>query len=120
MIQSRGHIDYRRTDNLFLSSGASKGTSNIMVKGDNEGTDEEGDASEEKRFANVNKDPDMRFRTYEPLPYMTNIDLSIEDGLELSRLSHKTHVHASVYHDIRVLEVGIEYPNKYFFLAALK
>ncbi|KAH1073510.1 hypothetical protein J1N35_025838 [Gossypium stocksii] len=44
----------------------------------------------------------------------------VEGGLELSQLSHRTPGHASTIHDVQVLEVGMEYPNKDAFLIALK
>lgn len=37
--------------------------------------------------------PNPRFRAYEPPPYMTNIDLSVEGGLEFQQLPHKTPGH---------------------------
>ncbi|KAH1032110.1 hypothetical protein J1N35_044284 [Gossypium stocksii] len=41
-------------------------------------------------------DLDTRFKAYEPLPDMTNIDLSGEGGLEFSQLSYRTSGHASI------------------------
>ncbi|MBA0608989.1 hypothetical protein Godav_021130 [Gossypium davidsonii] len=137
-----GHIGNRRTNDLILSTKAEKGTSNTMLKGDNEGTNEKGDASEEEETIDVNEgeelepepirhhgqdglevalffepdliiiepkpynfdddattyapDPDARFIVYELLPYMTNIDLSTEGGLEFSQLPHRTPGHNGV------------------------
>ncbi|KAK5811336.1 hypothetical protein PVK06_026665 [Gossypium arboreum] len=65
-------------------------------------------------------DLDTQFRAYESQPNITNIDLSIKGGFEFSWLSHRIPSHASTYRDVRVLEVGIEYPKKDVFLFALK
>ncbi|KAK5803255.1 hypothetical protein PVK06_030898 [Gossypium arboreum] len=42
------HMDFKKTNNLFLSIGAGEGTSNTVFKDDNEGADEEEDVNEEK------------------------------------------------------------------------
>ncbi|KAK5802984.1 hypothetical protein PVK06_030621 [Gossypium arboreum] len=128
-----GHMGYRRTDDLLLSTGADKGTPNNVLEGDNKGTNEEGDASEEEGVADANEEDelkpepisqrsldDARFRAYEPLPLMKNINLSIVDCLEFSWIPYKTFGHAITYHDVGVLEVGMKYPNKDAFLGALK
>ncbi|KAH1114757.1 hypothetical protein J1N35_008135 [Gossypium stocksii] len=52
---SVGHLGNKRTNDLLLSTGADKGTSNTMLEGDNEGTNKEGDASEEKGTIDANK-----------------------------------------------------------------
>ncbi|KAH1039172.1 hypothetical protein J1N35_040915 [Gossypium stocksii] len=57
---------------------------------------------------------------YEPSLHMTNLDLSVEGNLKFSRLPHRTLNHASTVRDVRVLEVGMEYPNNDIFLATLK
>lgn len=54
------------------------------------------------------------------MPHKTNIDLSVESGLEFPRLPHKRLDHAIENHDVKVLEPRIEYLNKDAFLAALK
>ncbi|KAH1048062.1 hypothetical protein J1N35_038846 [Gossypium stocksii] len=51
---------------------------------------------------------------------MTNTNLFIDGGLEFSKLPHKTPYYASSSLDVRILEVGIEYPNKDVFLTVLK
>lgn len=48
-------MGYKRTDDLLLSMGANEGTSNIVLKGNNEGADEEGDAGEGKGAAKQTK-----------------------------------------------------------------
>lgn len=40
-------MGYRRTDNLLLSTGTGEGVLNPLLEGDNDGADEEEDASED-------------------------------------------------------------------------
>ncbi|KAK5825709.1 hypothetical protein PVK06_020568 [Gossypium arboreum] len=84
------------------------------------GADEAGTLGSNDDALDDASDPNMGFKVYEPLPNMTNIDQSIEGGLEFSRLQHRTPGHASTYRDLQVLEVRTEYPNKNVFLTAMK
>ncbi|KAH1083373.1 hypothetical protein J1N35_023134 [Gossypium stocksii] len=51
---------YRRTDDL-RSTVANEGTSNIVLEGDNEGPNEEGDAREEEGVDDTNKGNELEF-----------------------------------------------------------
>ncbi|KAH1056170.1 hypothetical protein J1N35_034235 [Gossypium stocksii] len=108
-IQYSGrHMGYMITDDLLLSTRVSNVTMELdYCEFDNDSLDNA-------------PNPNMGYRAYEPLPNMTNIDQSIEGGLEFLRLPHKTPGHANTYRDVRVLEVGTEYPNKDVFLVVLK
>ncbi|KAK5771408.1 hypothetical protein PVK06_047611 [Gossypium arboreum] len=101
------HLGYRRTDDLLPIIRSDEDTLNALVDDDNEGTD-------------LEKDLDPQFRAYEPLPHMTNINLSAKGGLEFRQLPHRALGHASSSSDVQVLEIGMEYPNKDAFLTSLK
>ncbi|PPR91674.1 hypothetical protein GOBAR_AA29010 [Gossypium barbadense] len=89
---SSGHMGDRRITDLLLLTRADEGTSNTVLEGDNEGTDEKVDVGEEERVVEPKRyecdddtsdnalNPDAGFRVYELLPHMTNIDLSTNGG----------------------------------------
>ncbi|KAH1107298.1 hypothetical protein J1N35_011066 [Gossypium stocksii] len=52
---SSRHMDYRRIDNILLSTRVDEGMSNTVLEGDNKSADEEGDTGEEKGDANANE-----------------------------------------------------------------
>lgn len=52
-------MSYKRTDDLLFLTGIDKGMSNIMLEGDNEGEEENGESSREERVANANKREDL-------------------------------------------------------------
>ncbi|KAK5772431.1 hypothetical protein PVK06_048720 [Gossypium arboreum] len=61
----------------------------------------------------------LRFKAYEPLPYITKHRPLHRGWFRLSQLLHKTPDHESSLLDVRVLKFGMEYHNKDIFLTAL-
>lgn len=84
----------------------------VLIEPETCGFDEDG--------SNNASNLDLRFKTYESPLYMHNVDLSANGGLEFLQLPHIRLDHASSSSNVRVLEVGMEYPSKDAFLATLK
>lgn len=58
--------------------------------------------------------------TYSPLPYMRNLDLAAEGGLEFPKLPHKRLGHASSSTTFGNLKVGMEFSSKNALVVVVK
>ncbi|KAK5819590.1 hypothetical protein PVK06_024603 [Gossypium arboreum] len=101
----------KRNDGILFLIGAGKGTSNTVLEGENEDVNEEEDADlvttepepcESKNEASDNaSNLNLQFITYEPSPYLMNIDLSIEGDSEFSQLPHSALGHGASQNHLR-------------------
>ncbi|KAH1092263.1 hypothetical protein J1N35_019520 [Gossypium stocksii] len=122
-----------RTDDVILTTCTNEGTSNPghVTEVDNEEgyktnngliwefkPDEESGSKGEGSDNIGRTHPD--FTTYAPPPYMLNVDLDVEFGLEFPELTHRRLNYTSSSLNVDDLQVGNEFSSKDVFVAVVK